>query len=71
MLLNLLLLFVPIAIALEFFAASQHLLIFIVSAVAILPLAQKMGHATRDNWRNIWEKALADFLMRHLETQPS
>jgi len=46
MLLNVLLLFVPIAVALEFFAASQHLLIFIVSAVAILPLAQKMGHAT-------------------------
>lgn len=46
MLPNVLLLCVPIAIALEFLAASQHLLIFVVSAVAILPLAQKMGHAT-------------------------
>ncbi|BDB29006.1 calcium/proton exchanger (plasmid) [Cupriavidus sp. P-10] len=43
---NLLLIFVPIAIALEFLAADQHLLIFIASSLAILPLAGCMGHAT-------------------------
>ncbi|TDF63362.1 calcium/proton exchanger [Cupriavidus sp. L7L] len=43
---NWLLIFVPVAIALEFLAADQHLLIFLTSAVAILPLAGRMGHAT-------------------------
>ncbi|MDN0076929.1 hypothetical protein QU481_18965 [Crenobacter sp. SG2303] len=46
MLMNLLLIFVPIAIALEVFASAHHLLIFIASSLAILPLAGWMGHAT-------------------------
>jgi len=43
---NWLLLFVPVAIALEFLAPERHLLIFACSALAILPLAGWMGHAT-------------------------
>lgn len=43
---NLLLIFVPIAIALEFLASDHHLLIFIASSLAILPLAGRMSHAT-------------------------
>ncbi|RWA52532.1 cation transporter [Cupriavidus sp. UYMSc13B] len=43
---NLLLIFVPIAIALEFLASEHHLLIFIASSLAILPLAGRMSHAT-------------------------
>ncbi|MDN0083647.1 hypothetical protein QU487_12920 [Crenobacter sp. SG2305] len=46
MLMNLLLIFVPIAIALEVFASAHHLLIFIASSLAILPLAGWMGHTT-------------------------
>ncbi|MDT6962460.1 calcium/proton exchanger [Cupriavidus sp. SZY C1] len=44
--LHYLLVFVPIAIAAELLAPHQHLAIFVVSAVAILPLAQQMGRAT-------------------------
>lgn len=43
---NLLLIFVPIAIALEFLASDHHLLIFIAASLAILPLAGRMSHAT-------------------------
>ena len=43
---NWLLLFVPIAIGLEFFAPERHLLVFAASALAILPLAAWMGRAT-------------------------
>ncbi|WP_042877571.1 calcium/proton exchanger [Cupriavidus necator] len=43
---NLLLIFVPIAIALEVLAGDHHLLIFIISALAILPLAWWMSKAT-------------------------
>jgi Ca2+:H+ antiporter len=43
---NWLLLFVPVAIALEYLAPARHLLIFVVAAVAILPLAAWMGRAT-------------------------
>jgi Ca2+:H+ antiporter len=46
MLMNLLLIFVPIAIGLEFFVSNHHLLIFLTSSLAILPLAGWMGHAT-------------------------
>ncbi|WP_227747176.1 calcium/proton exchanger [Paraburkholderia franconis] len=46
MLMSLLLIFVPIAIALEVLASNHHLLIFIASSLAILPLAGWMGHAT-------------------------
>lgn len=44
--LNWLLLFIPITIALEHFAPDQYLLVFIASALAILPLAGWMGRAT-------------------------
>ena len=41
-----LLLFAPVAIALEFFASDRYLLIFISSSLAIIPLAAWMGRAT-------------------------
>jgi Ca2+:H+ antiporter len=43
---NWLLLFVPIAVGLEVLAPERYLLIFITSALAILPLAAWMGRAT-------------------------
>ena len=43
---NWLLIFVPVSIALEHFAAEKHLLIFVSSGLAILPLAAWMGRAT-------------------------
>jgi Ca2+:H+ antiporter len=43
---NWLLLFVPIAIALEHLAPERHLWIFAASGLAIVPLAGWMGHAT-------------------------
>ena len=46
MLMNLLLVFVPVAVALEVLASNHHLLVFIASSLAILPLAGWMGHAT-------------------------
>jgi Ca2+:H+ antiporter len=44
--LNWLLIFVPLAIALEHYAPAQHLWIFGVAALAILPLAAWMSRAT-------------------------
>src|SRR4249919_29152 len=41
-----LLIFVPISIGLEFFAPERHLLVFLASGLAILPLAAWMGRAT-------------------------
>src|SRR3990167_6299500 len=41
--LNWLLLFVPLTLALEYLAPQQHLLIFISAAVAIIPLAGWLG----------------------------
>jgi Ca2+:H+ antiporter len=41
-----LLLFVPVAIGLELLAPERHLLIFITSSVALLPLAGWLGRAT-------------------------
>jgi Ca2+:H+ antiporter len=41
-----LLIFVPISIGLEFLAPGRHLLIFVTSSLAILPLAGWMGRAT-------------------------
>jgi Ca2+:H+ antiporter len=41
-----LLVFIPIAIALEWLAPERHLLVFFASALAILPLAGWMGRAT-------------------------
>src|SRR3974390_799422 len=46
MIMNVLLIFVPIAIALEVFASNHHLLIFVTSSLGILPLAGWMGWAT-------------------------
>jgi Ca2+:H+ antiporter len=46
MILKWLLLFVPIAIAIDFLAPERYLLIFIFSSIAILPLAGWMGKAT-------------------------
>jgi Ca2+:H+ antiporter len=43
---NWLLLFVPIAIGLESLTPDRHLLIFVSSSLAILPLAGSMGRAT-------------------------
>ena len=43
---NWLLIFVPISIGLELFAPERYLLIFLASALAILPLAGWMGRAT-------------------------
>jgi len=43
---NWLLLFVPVAIGLEYGAPQQHLAIFVVSGLGILPLAAWMGRAT-------------------------
>ena len=41
-----LLLFVPITIGLEHLAPERHLLIFVASGLAIVPLAGWMGRAT-------------------------
>src|SRR5690348_13622946 len=41
-----LLVFVPVAAALEFFAHEQYTLIFLASALAIIPLAGWLGEAT-------------------------
>jgi Ca2+:H+ antiporter len=43
---NWLLLFIPIAIALEFLAPDRHLLVFVSSSLAIVPLAGWLGEAT-------------------------
>lgn len=44
--LNWLLLFIPVTIALEHFAPEQYPIIFVAAALAILPLAGLMGRAT-------------------------
>ncbi len=41
-----LLLFVPVAVLLRVFAPERHIAIFLASALAILPLAALIGHAT-------------------------
>jgi Ca2+:H+ antiporter len=43
---NWLLLFVPVAIGVEVFAPEWHLVVFVTSSLAILPLAGWMGRAT-------------------------
>ena len=45
---NWLLLFIPVAVGLEYLAPERHLLIFATSSIAILPLAAWMGHATEE-----------------------
>src|SRR5450755_3548642 len=44
--LNWLLIFVPVAVALEFLNPGAHTLIFIAACLAIVPLAGWLGHAT-------------------------
>ena len=44
--LNWLLVFVPVAIALEYLTPDRYLLLFITAAIALLPLAGWMGRAT-------------------------
>jgi Ca2+:H+ antiporter len=44
----LLLLFVPVAVALEYLAPGQHLWVFLASALAIVPCAGWMGKATEE-----------------------
>ena len=46
--LNWLLIFVPVAIGLEFLKPESHALIFLVSCLAIIPLAGWLGRATED-----------------------
>jgi Ca2+:H+ antiporter len=43
---NWLLVFVPVTVALEFLVPDRHLLVFVASSLAILPLAAAMGRAT-------------------------
>jgi Ca2+/H+ antiporter len=43
---NWLLVLVPVSVALEFLAPDRHLLVFVASCLAILPLAAAMGRAT-------------------------
>ncbi len=44
--LNYLLVFVPVAVGLEFFVPGAHTLIFIAACLAIVPLARWMGRDT-------------------------
>jgi Ca2+:H+ antiporter len=53
--LNLLLIFVPVAIALEFLTPGSHTLIFIASCLAIVPLAGWLGRATEELARHTGE----------------
>src|SRR5688572_14476263 len=46
--LNWLLVFVPVAIGLEFLAPESHTLIFVASCLAIIPLAGWLGRATEE-----------------------
>jgi Ca2+:H+ antiporter len=52
---NWLLVFVPLAIGLQYLAPELHLLIFFAAAIAILPLAKWMGHATEQLAERTWE----------------
>jgi Ca2+:H+ antiporter len=44
---NWLLVFVPVAIGLERLAPDRHLLVFVTSSLALLPLAMWLGRATQ------------------------
>jgi Ca2+:H+ antiporter len=52
---NWFLLFVPVAIGLEFLIPDRHLLIFATSSLAILPLAGSMGRATEEHAEHLGE----------------
>ena len=45
---NWLLIFVPVAIGVHFFAPASHSLVFLLSCLAIIPLAGWLGHATEE-----------------------
>src|ERR1044072_5782184 len=53
--LNLLLIFVPVAIALEFLMPASHTLIFIAACLAIIPLAGWLGKGTEELSRHTGE----------------
>jgi Ca2+:H+ antiporter len=52
---NWLLIFVPIAIGLEFAMPESHTLIFVIACLAIIPLAGWLGHATEELSRHTGE----------------
>lgn len=54
-LLNLLLVFVPVAMVMEWVLHSPPLWIFVVSCLAIIPLAGQMGHATEEISEHVGE----------------
>ena len=62
---NWLLLFVPVAIGLEFLAPDRHLLIFVTSSLALLPLAAWVGLGHRiacdTHRRRSWRASQRDF----------
>lgn len=66
----LLLLFVPLAGALQLFRPEGRTAIFATSVLAILPLAAYMGRATEALTARLGQ-GLADSSMRHLATPPS
>src|SRR5438067_8620236 len=55
--LNWLLIFVPVAIALEFAAPESHTLIFVAACLGIVPLAGWLGHATEQLTQHTGEGA--------------
>ena len=52
---NWMLIFVPVAIALEFAMPESHTLIFVMACLAIIPLAGWLGHATEELARHTGE----------------
>src|SRR3982751_3527062 len=52
---NYLLIFVPVAIALEFLMPQAHTLIFVIACLAIVPLAGWLGRATEELSRHTGE----------------
>ena len=67
---NWLLLLIPVAIAQELLAPERHLLVFITSALAILPLAGWMGWATEQLAERMGE-GVGGLLMRRSAMPPS
>ncbi|HLK66392.1 MAG TPA: calcium/proton exchanger [Bryobacteraceae bacterium] len=53
--LNWLLILVPVAIGLEFLTPQSHSLIFLAACLAIVPLAERLGHATGELARHTGE----------------
>jgi hypothetical protein len=67
---NWLLLFVPVAVGLEFLAPERHLLVFVASSLAILPLAGWMGRAT-EQLAERWARGSAGFSMPRSAMPPN